>query len=416
MKNYLILAMILIAGMTAYPQATRSARENKSEKGSARKEATQTRTRSESKSTSTVQRSKSSDSRQATGQGRVETRSAVRTQPARTNNESTRARVETRSTDRGQANRTTDRGQVTRSTDRGQVTRSTNESARRSEDQTRVRTGNDQRSGSGNAVRRTETNTVRPENRGTGVTSSATRRGETRNSDNAEVRVNTSSASRVYREGKGTLTTDDGRMIRHQNDEVFASRRYKLDFDNYENLRRSDDFRRDYRDYDNWYNHRRIRIVNHYHNRYMPLPWDIRRSRYYYRIPRHIDLIWTPLLFHRFMYYYPTHTNWEMEFGSQIETISANDAGQYAGTVRRVYGKVDEVYYSPEDENYILYIGAPFPYQDMSVVIPRNIARNISASPKWYFENEYVWVVGLINMWEGKPELIVRDEDQIRKY
>jgi hypothetical protein len=116
------------------------------------------------------------------------------------------------------------------------------------------------------------------------------------------------------------------------------------------------------------------------------------------------------------MYYYPAHLSWEMEFGSAIETISAYEAREYAGTVRRVYGKVDEVYYSPEDENYILYIGAPFPYQDISVVIPKNIARNISMSPKWYFENEFVWVVGLINSWEGKPEIIVRDEDQVRRY
>jgi hypothetical protein len=49
-------------------------------------------------------------------------------------------------------------------------------------------------------------------------------------------------------------------------------------------------------------------------------------------------------------------------------------------------------------------------------VIPRDIARNISMSPKWFFDKEFVWVIGLINVWEGKPEIIVRDEDQIRKY
>ncbi|MCX6223607.1 MAG: hypothetical protein NTV01_02435, partial [Bacteroidia bacterium] len=225
----------------------------------------------------------------------------------------------------------------------------------------------------------------------------------------------TSSVSGVYREGKGTLTRDDGSVVRHQNDQVFASRRFKLDFDNYESLRRSDEFRREYRDYDNWNHRRTIRVINHY-NSYIPLSWEVRRSRYYHRAPLHIDLIWTPLLFHRFMFYYPSHDNWDLEFGSQIETTSADEAQQWAGSVRRVYGKVDEVFYSPEDENYILYIGAPFPYQDMSVVIPKHIAQNLSRSPKWYFENEFVWVIGLINMWEGKPEIIVRDEEQIRKY
>ncbi len=349
---------MLIAGMTAYPQATKSARETKSEKGSTKKEAAQRKvTKSDSKSTTTTKP-------EAT-RTKVEPRSTDR--PAtRSTNEATRTKVEPRSTNRP-------------------ATRSTNEATRKSQEQNRVQTKSDQRNESGN-------------------------------SNGRDFKVNSSSASRVYREGKGTLTRDDGTVVRHQNDEVFASRKYKLDYDNYENLRRSDEFRHDYNDYDNWYNRRRIRVINHYNDRYIPISFEVRRSRYYYRQPHHLDLIWTPLLFHRFMFYYPTHNNWDMEFGSQIETISADEAPEYAGTVRRVYGKVDEVYYSPEDENYVLYIGAPFPYQDISVVVPKGIAHNLSMSPKWYFEDEFVWIVGLINIWEGKPEIIVRDEDQIKKY
>ena len=377
MKNYLILAMILIAGMTAYPQATKSARETKTEKDSAKKEAAKkTVTRSDSKSNSEkkVRSTTPERTRSVKQPTSVERSKSTTTRP-----EATRSRVETRSTDRTPA------------------TRDANQATRKSQEQTRVKTNTDQRNESGNAERRQQSTVTRPENK-------------------SDIRVNSSSASRVYREGKGTLTRDDGTVIRHQNDEVFASRKYKLDYDNYENLRRSDEFRRDYSDYDNWYHRRTIRVINYYNNRYIPVPFEVRRSRYYYRQPYHIDLIWTPLLFHRFMFYYPTHNNWDMEFGSQIETISAYEAQDYAGTVRRVYGKIDEVYYSPEDENYILYIGAPFPYQDISIVVPKYIARNLSMSPKWYFENEFVWVAGLINIWEGKPEIIVRDEDQIRKY
>lgn len=369
MKNYLILAMILLAGMTAYPQATKTARETrKTEKGSTRKEAAAQRnaTKSGAKSTrsNSVERSKSTQSRPAQTRTRVETRSNDRMPATRSANQQSRTRVDTRSNDRMPA------------------TRSTNDAARRSQEQSRVRTNTEQQTKSGNAERRQQT----------------------------------SSATRVYREGKGTLTRDDGSVVRHQNDEVFKSRNYKLDYDNYENLRRSDEFRRDFRDYDDWYRRRNIRVINHYNNRYIPLSFEFRRSRYYYRQPLHIDLIWTPLLFHRFMFYYPTQNNWDMEFGSQIETIPADQAQEYAGNVRRIYGKVSEVYFSPGDENYILYIGAPFPNQDISVVVPKQIALNLTMSPKWYFEDEYVWVVGLIDLWEGKPEMIVRDEDQIRKY
>jgi len=427
MKNYLILAMLLIAGMTAYPQATRS-RENKSEKSSAKKEnvqrsatrsagnsssdkkaaaASQQRSRSEARSASN-QKTQSAASR--SGENRSGTTRSAATKSGENRSVGTRG-TETRSAATRSSN---SRSEAVRSTDRTQNNRSSVDDARKAQDARRVQSTTNQRNQSSSATR-DQNSAVRNDNRsGSGVTSNRNDRGSDNNFDR-DVKVG-NSASRIYREGKGTMTRDDGKVYRHQNDEVFSSNRYNLHYDNYEHLRRSDDFRRDYNDYYNWYHHRNIRVINHYHTNYIPLSIEIRRARYYHRYPRHIDLIWTPLLFHRFMYYYPTHTNWEMEFGSAIETISAYDAEAYAGTVRRVYGKVADVYYSPEDENYILYIGSPFPYQDMSIVIPRNIARNISMSPKWYFDNEYIWVVGLINMWDGKPEVIVRDEDQIRKY
>ena len=423
MKNYLILAMILIAGMTAYPQATRSARETKSEKGSAKKE-TERRsvTRSESKSSS-----ERKESAKAPERTRSESRSTSveRTRPTTTRTETPKARVETRSSERTQINRSTNvekRGN-------NEVQRSNQEEKRRS-DELKQSNENVRRSNSGasrinNESNRTTNEAVRRnnvENRGNAETGRDQIKTETRsnrengNSVDRDLKVNSSSASRIYREGKGTLTRDDGSVVRHQNDEVFTSRKHKLDYDNYENLRRSDDFRRDFRDYDDWYGRRHVRVINHYYYNYHPLSFEVRRSRYYYRQPHLLDLIWTPLLFHRFMFYYPTHRNWDMEFGSQIGTIPADEAKEFAGTVRRVYGKVDEVFYSPEDETYMLYIGSPFPYQDLSIVVPKDIARNLSMSPKWYFENEFIWVVGLINVWEGKPEIIVRDEDQIRKY
>ena len=366
--------MILAAGATAYPQATRTARESKNDKGSSRSES----------SSRTVKRSES----KASDNKKTSTSKPSSVQRSRTADYSQHA-----------ATRSSDRQANTRSSQ--EVKRSTDSRSRESAPTNRV---SESRSRSG-AVQ-----TQRPAQRETQVT----RKHEPDNQDRA--RVNTSSATRVYRESKNALTREDGSVIRHQNDDVFASRRYNLDFDNYEALRRSDDFRREYRDYDNWNHRRHIRIVNHYHYRYVPIPLEIRRVRYIYRHPVHINLIWTPTLLHRFMYYYPTHNYWDIDFGREIETISAYDAQDYAGSVKRVYGKVEEVYYSTEDENYILYIGAPFPYHDVSVVIPRHIAQDITRSPKWYFENEHIWVVGLINMWEGKPEIVVRDEDQIRRY
>ena len=372
MRTLIILAMILFAGATVYPQTTRSARESKNEKGSSRSEASsRSVNRSGSKSS---QYKKSTPSRASKSQG-SRTADYKQKAPSRDYGRSSASRPvqETR--------------RVTESHDRtsGSVSRSTQAPVR------------PEMKGGGNATRSNENRTVRPDN-----------------TDRS--RNQTSSPTRVYREARNTFTRENGTVMRHQNDDVFVSRRFNLDYNNFDDLRRSDDFRREFRDFDNWNHRRHIRIINHYHYRYVPIPLEIRRVRYIYRRPVHIDLIWTPRLLHRFMYYYPTHNYWNVEFGQEIETISAYDAAEWVGTVKRLYGKVEEVYYSPEDENYILYIGAPFPYQDVSVVIPRHIANDISLSPKWYFENEHIWVVGLINLWEGKPEIVVRDEDQIRRY
>ena len=214
------------------------------------------------------------------------------------------------------------------------------------------------------------------------------------------------------------MVTADGRTVRHQNSDVFTHRRYDYNFRDRDELRRSHEYNRALRDYNDWHRRRMVRVV-HYNRYYHPVSIDIRRVRYVYRQPYYVNMIWTPTLYHRFMFYYP-HWDWDrryyQDFGSGIETVSSYDASENIGLVRRVYGKVEEVYYSPEEENYILYFGAPFPYHDFSVVIPRHIAKEISLTPSWYFEDEHVWVVGLIEVWENKPEMVIHDEDQIRRY
>jgi hypothetical protein len=267
-----------------------------------------------------------------------------------------------------------------------------------------------------NAVRKTGQTAATRSDAKTGTESGNTGRTRIeRPADPPTVQISSTSANRIYREDRGTLTRDDGTVIRHQNDEIFTKGDYKVDYDNYDMLRRSDDFRRVYDDYYYWYDSRMVRYTSHY-PRYRPMPVDYRREHYGYRQPMHYDLIWTPFLFNRFMYYYPYYTNWDIEYGREIETISAYDVMNYVGTVRRIYGKVDEVYYSREDFNYILYIGAPFPYQDVSIIIPGNVARRITRNPTWFFQDQFIWVIGLIDMWEDKPEVVIRDEEQIRRY
>lgn len=147
-----------------------------------------------------------------------------------------------------------------------------------------------------------------------------------------------------------------------------------------------------------------------------PLSIEIRRVRYPYRRPGLVNVYWTRNMYRNYAGFYPFHTHWYMDIGSEIETISSYDADYYVGDVKRVYGKVEEVYYSPEDRNYYLFFGAPYPYHDFSVVISRRDAKRLSLFPEWYFNNQHICVTGLITWFEDKPEMIVKSPSQIHRY
>jgi len=359
MKKIIVLAILLAAGMSVYSQVTRTARENKTEKSGEKKEAVQ-------------------QSRKRSG---TETKKQAATEPEK---------------------------QAVTETGKRSATETGKQAATQSRSRNTKTTGS---VGSGAVQKRvttSNTKAIRSEPQKSSVRIA-------RPAAPAEVRMKNPTATRVFQESRGTLTRDDGNVVRHQNDEVFTRNRYNINYDNYESLRRSEDFTREYHGYNNWYDGRKVRTVSYYPG-YHPYSIEYRREHYSYRQPAHYYLIWTPSLFNRFMYYYPDYTDWDIDYGREIETISAYDVGDYIGTVRRVYGKVEEVYYSREDQNYILYLGDRFPYQDLSVVIPRHVVREITGTPEWYFNHEYVWLIGLIDIWEGKPEIIIRDEEQIRKY
>jgi hypothetical protein len=383
MKKFIVLAILLAAGMSVYSQTTRTARETKNEKSGVKKESVH-QSRKQAATETRKQATTQSQKQAATETGK---QAATQSQKQAATETGKQAATQSRK------KAATETGKQAAIQSRSQNTKATG-AVRSGVVQRRVTTSNDK--------------TVRTEPQ------KSSARIE-RPAAPAEIRMKNPSANRVFHESRGTLTRDDGSVVRHQNDEVFTRNRYNINYDNYETLRRSEDFTREYHNYNNWYDSRMVRPVSYYPG-YHPYSMEYRRERYAYRQPAHYYLIWTPLLFNRFMYYYPDYTDWDIDYGREIETIPAYDVRDYIGTVRRVYGKVEEVYYSREDQNYILYIGDRFPYQDLSVVIPRNVAREITGTPEWYFNHEYVWLVGLIDIWEGKPEIIIRDEEQIRKY
>lgn len=374
MKKLVILTLILAAGLTAYPQSASRSRESKS--------------KAKSSVSRSASKSSNSKSRSATAKSASKNRSASKSRsPAAKSSSSNRSKAAQSQSRQSSARSGTAQKSRTKSSSRKPAVRSSSSSPRSSAGRSSV--------------------AVRSSNRSDRTTSKVS----------TARSISSSSASRSNRTGKSTYERNDGQKFRHDNNKVFATRKYKVDFKSTADLRNSNDYRRVYNDYNRWSNNRyrrRIVVRNYYYH--APLSLEIRRVRYPYRRPVHIDLCWTPWLHQRFIYYYPMHNNWNNRYGNYIESISSYDAMHYAGSVKRVYGKVEEVYYSPEDRTYTLYFGAPFPYHDFSVVIPKRIAKEISWSPTWHFEDEYVWVVGLVDVWENKAEIVIHDEDQIRRY
>jgi hypothetical protein len=141
-----------------------------------------------------------------------------------------------------------------------------------------------------------------------------------------------------------------------------------------------------------------------------------RERHYIYRQPVNVNVYWTPILHDRFIEIYPMVKFWYYPVNYRIETISSYDADNYLGEVMNVYGRVSEVFYSRSTDEYFLYFGPYYPYQDFTVVIPGGLARNYSPRPSRFFANQNVVITGLITSFEGNPEMVIRDSYQFNLY
>jgi hypothetical protein len=160
------------------------------------------------------------------------------------------------------------------------------------------------------------------------------------------------------------------------------------------------------------------RTVYHRHVTHVKRPRSLEYRRIYhaYRAPVHIHVVWTNRMYREYRLIYPEYRYWYYPVGYRINTISAYDAGFYIGEVMNVYGRINDVWYSRKTDEYFLHFGAPYPYHDFTVIIPGHEARHFARHPEFFFENRNIWVTGLISLYDGKPEMVVRKKYQIHLY
>jgi hypothetical protein len=154
---------------------------------------------------------------------------------------------------------------------------------------------------------------------------------------------------------------------------------------------------------------------SHYYRR-PPENKEYRMMHRIYRPPINVNVFWTPIIHTRFIEIYPMVKEWYYPVGYRIETISAYDAEYYQGEVMNVYGEISDVFYSRETDEYFLYFGPYYPYQDFTIVIPGGIARSYSSRPSRFFLKQNVFATGLITSFEGNPEIVIRDPNQFNVY
>lgn len=156
--------------------------------------------------------------------------------------------------------------------------------------------------------------------------------------------------------------------------------------------------------------------VRVYRNDYRPVRHVNYVRSHYYHAPRYHKIYWTVDMYHDFRILYPFVKVWYMPVGTAIHTIPAYEAEYHVGDIKRIYGRVTEVYYSPETDEYHLYLGNSFPFQDFTVIIPGGLARDYSRRPGRYFYNENILVTGFITEYNGSPEIVVKRNYQLSIY
>ena len=172
----------------------------------------------------------------------------------------------------------------------------------------------------------------------------------------------------------------------------------------------------------NKYSSERYYGGHHYHNAY-----PTRKVKFHYHhdtyihnyhvlyYPTYRNIYWSRNMYRDYRRWYPEY-NWRYNYGYRIQTISVFDAKYNLGEVAMVYGRVYATWHNKETDDFLLFFGGDYPYQQFTVVLPGNVARRFSWRPERYFLGEHLTVTGLITTFDGNPEIIVKNKRQVGIY
>jgi len=99
---------------------------------------------------------------------------------------------------------------------------------------------------------------------------------------------------------------------------------------------------------------------------------------------------------------------------SQTE-IKLDSVDKHVGDSVIVCGQVNDAYYASRIENTptFLNIGGKYPNQKLTVVIWNDIRKEFEKAPEEMFKDQKICVLGRIELYKGKPQIVVRRAIQI---
>jgi hypothetical protein len=172
----------------------------------------------------------------------------------------------------------------------------------------------------------------------------------------------------------------------------------------------------------NKYSTKRYYSNNHYHNVHPTRKVNVHHHRDTYMHNYHVlyypaynNIYWSRNMYHDYHRWYPNY-NWRYEYGHRIQTISVFDAKYNMGEVAMIYGRVSGTWHNQETDDYLLFFGGDYPYQQFTLVVPGRVARRFSWRPERYFLGEHLTITGLITTYDGIPEIIVKNKRQLGIY
>jgi DNA/RNA endonuclease YhcR with UshA esterase domain len=97
------------------------------------------------------------------------------------------------------------------------------------------------------------------------------------------------------------------------------------------------------------------------------------------------------------------------------QEISAADAGKYVGQKVTVCGTVARATYATKAKGQptFLDLGASHPYQSLTVLIWGSDRGQFNPAPETAYRDKQICVTGLVELYRGKPEIVVKSPGQI---